>query len=154
VVVVAQDQEHDIERFDAIASELERLGIKKLVVAGSTPHWKATLPSIVVRNFFGKTPRRTNVGVDMNVIARNREVKEHFNRTGRVVFADLIETFCIADGCLVFIGDDERNGITAYDYGHLTLAASDYLAKSLLVPLIIDSAAVMGPLADPDSSSH
>ena len=26
---------------NAIASELQRLGIKKVVVAGPTPHWKA-----------------------------------------------------------------------------------------------------------------
>jgi len=147
VVVVAQAVEHDIERLDAIATEVQRLGVKKLVVAGPTPYWKGVLPSIVVRNFFERTPRRTYVGIDMAVIAKNQALKEHFKLTGgQVLFADLIGTFCNEEGCLVYIGNDERNGITSYDYGHLTPAASDYLAKSLLVPLIIGNASVMSSL--------
>jgi peptidoglycan/LPS O-acetylase OafA/YrhL len=148
VVVVAQNQEHDIGRLDAIATEVQRLGVKKLVIAGPTPHWKAALPSIVVRNFFEKTPRRTYVGTDMAVIAKNQVLRGHFKLTDQVVFADLIGTFCNEDGCLVYIGNDERNGITSYDRGHLTPAASDYLAKSLLVPLIVGNATVVGSLGD------
>jgi SGNH domain (fused to AT3 domains) len=137
VVIVAQDGGHDVEKFDAMASELHRLGVKKVVVAGPTPHWKAELPTIVVRKFFDKTPRRTYVGIDMAVIAKNQELRKHFEQTGQVQYADLIETFCNRDGCLVFIGDDEKNGITSYDDAHLTPIASDYLAKSLLVSLIV-----------------
>ena len=108
VVIVAQDQGHEVERLDAIASELQRLGVKKVVVAGPTPHWKTELPSIVIRRFFDKTPQRTYVGIDMAVIARNQELGKHFEQTGQVVYADLIETFCNTDGCLVFIGDDDK----------------------------------------------
>ena len=80
----------------------------------------------------------------------NQELRKHFERTGQVVYADLIETFCNADGCLVFIGDDEKNGITSYDDAHLTPIASDYLAKSLLVSLIVGDATAMTPLRRSD----
>ena len=139
VVLLAQSDEYDVAVLDAISIELRRSGVKKVVIAGPTPHWTAALPSIVIRNFFHHTPRRTYVGVDMAVIQKNEELRKHFRWHTQVVFADLIGTFCNPDGCLVFIGDDERNGITTYDYGHLTPSASEYLAKSLLVQLIVDS---------------
>ena len=154
VVIVAQDRGHEVERLDAIASELQRLGVKKVVVAGPTPHWKTELPSMVIRRFFDKTPQRTYVGIDMAVIAKNQELRKHFEQTGQVVYADLIETFCNADGCLVFIGNDEKIGTTSYDDAHLTPIASDYLAKSLLAPLIVGGTTVMTPLGGSNSSSR
>jgi len=48
-----------------------------------------------------------------------------------------------------YIGDDKKTGITSWDYGHLTLVASDFLAKNLLAPLIVDNNAkpnnILGP---------
>ena len=45
--------------------------------------------------------------------------------------------FCNQDGCLVYLGDDKMAGLTSFDYAHLMPVASDYLAKNLLVPLIV-----------------
>jgi peptidoglycan/LPS O-acetylase OafA/YrhL len=158
VVIIAELHVPDIETLYAIANELKRLGVEKVVIAGSPPSWNGYLPSIVVRNFYSKTPQRTYDGVNMSVIAVNRDLREHFKhdfkQDGQIVFADLIDTFCNTDGCLVFIGNDERNGITTYDWGHLSPAASDYLAKSLLVHLIADDQSVRGPLAGSGLSSH
>ncbi|MET0321189.1 MAG: hypothetical protein ABW069_10750 [Duganella sp.] len=57
-----------------------------------------------------------------------------------MVFADLIGQFCNAQGCLVYLGDDKTKGLTAWDYGHLTLPASDFIADTLLVKLIVGDA--------------
>jgi hypothetical protein len=78
VVIVAQAHFPNVKTLDATANELKRLGIKKVIIVGPVPQWKGDLPSIVVRNFFSKTPRRTYVGVNIDIIAYNQNLREHF----------------------------------------------------------------------------
>ena len=51
---------------------------------------------------------------------------------------DVQGTFCNDEGCLVYLGDDRTAGLTSNDDGHLLPVASDYLAKKVLVPLVVD----------------
>jgi peptidoglycan/LPS O-acetylase OafA/YrhL len=60
-----------------------------------------------------------------------------FKQTDTELFANLIDTLCNQDGCLTYIGDDKKTGITFLDGAHLTPIASDYVAKNLLVNLIV-----------------
>ncbi len=52
-------------------------------------------------------------------------------------YVDIISAFCNDNGCLTRIGGDPTNGITTWDYGHLTPVASEYLAKKSLVSVIV-----------------
>jgi hypothetical protein len=50
----------------------------------------------------------------------------------------VIGFFCNESGCLIRIGNNKQTGITTWDAGHMTPIASDYLAKNLLVKLIVE----------------
>lgn len=139
VVIVAQKSRHDIKSFKQISAKLKNLGVKKIIIVGSTPRWTAHLPKIILKELWMNTPRRTFVGIDQPVLARNSKLQNAFKQTDTEIFANLIDFLCNKDGCLTYIGDDKKTGITSWDYGHLTLIASDYLAKNLLVNLIVDN---------------
>jgi hypothetical protein len=47
--------------------------------------------------------------------------------------------FCNRAGCLTYVGDDRRAGLTSGDGSHLRPAASDYLARQVLARLVVGS---------------
>lgn len=137
VVLVSQSTGQSIEHFGKLYEQLKAAGVKKVVFTGPVPHWDQALPKIVLRKLWTDTPRRTFVGLDQVIYQHNSDLKQHFQGTQAMVFADLTGQFCNDQGCLVYLGDDKTTGLTAWDYGHLTLPASDFIAKNLLVKLIV-----------------
>jgi peptidoglycan/LPS O-acetylase OafA/YrhL len=137
VVVVARERGHDPAAMAAMAERLHALGAKKVLFTGPTPHWTAELPNIVVRRLWADTPRRTLASVDEDFLARDRALKAGFVAMPYARYVDIIDRFCDAEGCLVYLGEDKQAGLTSYDRTHLTTAASDYFAKTALVPAIL-----------------
>jgi hypothetical protein len=80
------------------------------------------------------------VGVDQEIVSLNETLKlNEFKSTNGAYFIDLIDVFCNAQGCLTYLGSDNKLGITSWDYGHLTPIASDWLARSVLAKKVISS---------------
>ncbi len=138
VVVMAQDRDQFISRFNAEGDKLKRLGVKRTLFMGPTPHWTTGLPTIVARQFWQDTPHRTTVGVDGQIMRRNALLLNNFSTTDGMAYVDVIGLFCNTEGCTTYLGDDVRNGLTSLDQAHLTPVASDYLAKNLLVRMILN----------------
>lgn len=137
VLLISQIGGHSVAEFNALYDQLKDLGIGKIIFAGPVPHWEQHLPKIVLRKFWKQTPRRTFVGLDNAVYQNNAALKAHYAASQTLVFADLSGAFCNTEGCLVYLGEDRTTGLTSWDYGHLTPTASDFLAKQLLVNLIV-----------------
>jgi peptidoglycan/LPS O-acetylase OafA/YrhL len=137
VVIVAQVIGHNAKEFSHMAEKLKELGVKKIIFAGVAPHWKTDLPKIILNKLWFNTPNRTYQGISAASITNNEKLQQQFQQTETVLFANLLGCFCNQDGCLTYIGDDKKTGITSWDKGHLTPIASDYLAKNLLVDLIV-----------------
>ena len=135
VVVIAQSEGQTAVGFAEIATKLQALGVKKTILVGPAPRWNTELPKLLVRQLWNG-PRRSFRGIDREVLKKNSELKRSFKTSGRVVYADLIAQLCNADGCITYFGDDKKLGITSWDGSHLTPAASEYLAKTLLVGMI------------------
>jgi len=133
VVIVAQRTDHDFQTMKAIAAKLRAAGVPKILFAGPAPEWDASLPTIIARDWWLHTPKRTFSHVDKKFIEENDSLKAQFKGNGIGGYLDIVSTFCNEDGCLTYLGDDRMAGIITADYGHLTFKASDYLASKLLV---------------------
>ena len=138
VVLVGQEQGHQRQTMQALAAKLHHLGVKKVVFAGATPHWTAPLPRLILRKLWHDTPQRTMVGVNQEVLASNRALAAEFKNTAGSVFVDVQSVFCNAAGCLTYFDTQDKTSVTTWDYGHLTPAASDYLAKMHLAKVILE----------------
>ena len=137
VVITGQTYEHDINSMKMTAERLKALGVGRVLITGPTPHWTATLPNIIMRRLWTNTPRRTFTGSDQQILPNNKSILSKFTNTDSEMFVNTMDLFCNQDGCLTYLGDDKMTGLTTFDHGHLTPIASDYLAKNLLVPLIV-----------------
>jgi hypothetical protein len=153
VVIVSQNLDHSTVSFGQIAEKLKSFGIEKIIFTGPTPHWTTDLPKIILTKLWLNTPRRTYAGIDQKVLKENKALQEAFKQTETEKFVNLIDCFCNQDGCLTRIGDDKKAEITTWDYGHLTPIASDYLAKELLVKLVIGNTGESLDSANPPSGA-
>jgi hypothetical protein len=114
---------------------LKKLGAGKVVFVGPAPRWKADLPRLVARGSWPPA-RRTSAWIDKSFLVPNAKLQRDLETDDSVRFANVIDTLCNGDGCLVYLGDDVARGIVSWDDLHLTPIASDYLATNLLVPII------------------
>lgn len=139
VVVMAQDRWQFIRIFETNAAKLKALGVKRTLFAGPTPHWAAPLPTVLARNLWPTPPRRTQVGVDRQILYLGDVLRTHFTTSDSMAFVDIIDLFCNRSGCLTYLGDDPKAGLTSSDDSHLTPRASDYLARHLLARMVVGS---------------
>lgn len=118
----------------SVVRSLKEAGVPKILVAGPSPRWRPSLPWVVASNW-GEVGRRTWIGIDRSYIKYNEKLKEFAAHDGgdfRVL--DIMSALCDADGCLTYIGDNIRDGLTSFDYGHLTPVASAFVATPVIVP--------------------
>lgn len=139
VVIVGQANGHSIENFNQFIAKLSSLGVKKIILTGSAPHWTSDLPKIILTKLWKDTPRRTYTGINQKILDDNALLQKEFKPTDSAKFVNLIDFFCNEEGCMTYIGNDKKTGITTWDSGHLTPIASDYLAKNLLVDVIVSN---------------
>ena len=137
VVVVGQNLNHSYSNMMLISQHLKSIGVKKVVFTGPTPHWITDLPKLVAQRFFDDTPRRTFAGIDKKISKLDMKLKADFAQSNSANFVSVMDYFCNEGGCLVYIGDDRRDGITTWDYGHLSPVASYHFARDVLVKEIV-----------------
>ena len=139
VVVVAQDRGQLISRSHRISDRLSRLGVTRTLIMGPTPRWRAGLPTIVARRLWHDTPRHTLVGLDPSLAGLNKMLAEYLTTSEQMAYVDLMAVFCNPAGCLTYVGEDRRTGLTSADGNHLRSTASDYLARQRLARMITGS---------------
>jgi len=139
VVIIGQNMKHDISQMATIRDELTRIGIKKILFIGPTPHWKPDLPKVVAYRLWINTPQRSFVGINPEAHALNDKLKRRFNETANIRLLSVIDYFCNSSGCIVYIGDDKLTGITSWDYGHLTPLASLNFARDVLADAVTEA---------------
>ena len=139
IVILAQHSAHD-QRNDlqAITSLLKSIGVAKVIVIGPVPRWEPFLWKLIVKKFWLLTPRRTYQNTIPEVFITDRSLKEKYkNIAAGVQYISMVDFFCNPEGCLTYLGEDKRDGLVTFDYGHLTPNTSVYVAEKLIVPEIL-----------------
>ncbi len=137
-VVIAQSTAWQISEVEALTAALKKLGVQRIVFVGQNPQWSDALPTLIMRKQVVGIPQRTKSGLVPETLTINERTKQLFTTPAEgIAFVDLIDLFCNADGCLVYLGNDPVSGMTYFDSHHLSPVASDYLAKNSLVKAIL-----------------
>jgi len=136
VVVVAQSFLHDASAMKEIARTLRGDGVGKVLFMGPAPHWTYDLPAIVAFRLMLDPPKKTQFGLDPEFLAADKKLKRAVADMPGAVYVSLTDFLCDDAGCAVYLGDDVQAGLTSWDSGHLTIVASEAVAKALLVPKI------------------
>lgn len=139
VLLIAQANLHDqANSFVELAAHARSVGVKKVLVIGPVPQYEPFLYQVVIRKYWNDTPRRLKdnlIQATLDVDAKLR--KQYADGSGGFDYLSAVDAFCNDEGCLTYLGEDRREGLVTYDYGHLTPPASTYFAKTALVPLIL-----------------
>jgi peptidoglycan/LPS O-acetylase OafA/YrhL len=138
VVVIGQEGGHNVQTMIAIAKDLYSIGTKKIIFTGPTPHWSRDLP-VIAYHLWDNLPKRTLTALNIEYLKKDGEIKKSFPRLDYAEYISVIDYFCNADGCQIYLGDNVTAGITSPDYGHLTPTASNAFAKNILVNSIINN---------------
>lgn len=137
-VVIAQSTAWKSSEVELLTVTLKKLGVQRIVFVGQSPEWSDALPTLMMRKQVVGIPQRTKSGLVPETLTMNERTKQIFaSPESGIAFVDLIDLFCNADGCLVYLGKDPVSGITYFDSHHLSPVASDYLAKNSLVKAIL-----------------
>jgi hypothetical protein len=138
-VIVAQRDAWDANSITTIYKRLTELGAKKVVFVGKSPEWKSSLPKIIFRQNWTSIPKRTFS--QLEAIDSNHEngIKKLTLSLSNSKFISLTDYFCNTYGCLVYLGNDPKLGLTAFDSNHLSPAASSAIANDVLIPEILNA---------------
>ena len=136
VVILAQYKAQEVAKVRVIAKFLKDNGVKYIIMVGPDPSWEPPLYKIIATQYWDDTPQRISSGLDQTVFQEEIQNKKDIKTSDHFVYVSLLDLLCDKNGCLTYLGDDKKQGITTWDYGHLTPIASTYIAQHLLTPLI------------------
>ena len=102
----------------------------ELVLVGPLPQWRPSLPVIVARNL--KVSRDyIGDGLDPKILETDRKLHAIYAGS-KVRFVSVTDKLCRANKCRAKVPSYEGFDLLALDYGHLTPAGSDFVAKHVL----------------------
>lgn len=137
VVIIGQNSSHEIQLMSDTAEQLLGAGVGKVIFIGPAPHWLYNLPTIVARRMLDNTPKYTWLGINEHHLELDAQLAEESAGQSAFEYVSLIDYFCNEDGCLTYVGDDSMRGLTTWDYGHLTLPASEAFVGDVLAKQIV-----------------
>ena len=135
VVIIAQRFGHNVQNAKVLDQHLKNVGVKSVVFIGPTVNWPTELPKVIAHKLWIRTPERTFVGVDKDILTFNKKLKYEFLQAD-LKYIDLIDLLCNSDGCLTRIGHDRLEDIVSPDTGHLLPIASDFVGKGIVGQVI------------------
>jgi hypothetical protein len=106
-------------------------GVEQVVLVGPVPSWKPYLHQVIATQHWPAPPRYLQTSLDRRILAVDRQLAAKYAGSTVLRYASAIDALCTEAGCLTYLGNDVKTGLTTWDYGHLTPATSVYVAERL-----------------------
>jgi len=137
IVLLAQRENHELNDWNELIETLKAAGVKNILILGPVPQWHQFLYRYYARHYWDTKPRRINTNLKLSIFQTDNEMKKLYGTSKDVTYISLIDRLCNTEGCLVYLGDNIETGLETFDYGHLSLSASEFLSKEALAPIIL-----------------
>ena len=125
-------------RFNKLARTIDAInktGVKRIILIGPAPNWKGALPTDLLRDAVHHRdfdiPTRKSSMLVQEVPKIDQMMRTRFANMPRVTYFSAYDALCDESGCLTTV-DGKADGLTTFDYGHLTTAGATYVAKKML----------------------
>jgi peptidoglycan/LPS O-acetylase OafA/YrhL len=117
--------------FDA----LKAAGVSEVIVMGPAPKWREPLPALLTKYHRqhpeDAIPRRTSFGLTSQSAEAETELSALVPRARGVEYFSTYGALCDLDGCMTMLNNTPE-GLTTWDYGHLTTSGADIVAMQLV----------------------
>ncbi len=137
VVILAASGSFDINYIRQLSHQLKQFGVKKIFVMGEVPHWKPFLYKLILKDYWYHTPHRILGHQNQDMLSLDQAFRAQLKPNEEFEYVNLFHFFCNQRGCMTYFGNNKRDNLITLDDAHLRPFASVYLAKNLLVPLIL-----------------
>ncbi len=137
LVIFAQIGAHQQTDWDAMAARVRELGAKDVMLVGPSPQWRPSLPDVVVSQYWGRSFARVSYGLDTALPALDREMHAKYGGSTLLRYVSIIDRLCNAEGCVGAVPGSNPPELIAFDFGHLTLQGSAYVAETVLRPALV-----------------
>jgi len=135
-VILAQSAGHLSTDYEALATRLQQLGVRHVVLIGPVPQWQPSLYKLILKEYWGNVPQRLDHHLRRSVFNTDKVLKERYGNSARLTYISLVDRLCNEDGCLTYLNGNPKEGLITYDYGHFTLPASEYVVQSYIAPVL------------------
>jgi len=128
-VFIVQSGDHQLTDWAEVARLVQANG-GDMVLVGPVPQWRPSLPVIVARNL--KAPHEYVAdGLDAKVLETDQQLRVRYAGSA-VAYVSVIDKLCKGGTCRAKVPAHDGFDLLALDYGHLTPAGSDFVAKQVL----------------------
>lgn len=132
MVVMAQQNSHELTDWNEIARHLKALGVKEVVLVGPVPQWQPSLPLVITKRHWNSADSQiVDQGLDQRILKTDALLKKKLDPSV-IDYISVIGGVCKGLACLAKV--DEGKSLMAVDYGHLTPSASLYVGRTILAP--------------------
>lgn len=129
------------ENLSLTVAKLAEAGVKRVIVLGPAPRWEPDLPKLLAQRIKDNLPMRTPLRMHAGLMSLSKDDDTVLARmAGNLPGVEYFSTFdslCTADGCLALIKNSPE-GLTTFDYGHLTTEGAEVVAKQLFKAFPMD----------------
>lgn len=139
-VVLAQRADHEAVDWKKMAVALKGMGVKTVILLGPVPEWKPFLYRTVALSY-PNMPQYSSKGLVGAALDTDRVLSRLYSNSDELKFVSVVKLFCKQQVCLTFFdadraGSDGFPELVTFDYGHLTLEASERVAERLIGPVL------------------
>jgi hypothetical protein len=138
VVILAQRDHHEMTDWTDLAAKIKGMGVSRILLVGPVPQWTTDLYKIIARRYWSSIPRKLSAHLDANIRNTDELLKRAYRSAPDISYLSVMDKLCDTQGCIAYLGEDPRNDIVTFDYGHLTPAASAYVGGQILAPAVLD----------------
>tara|TARA_Y100000588_G_C14281064_1_gene937180 strand:- start:3484 stop:5385 length:1902 start_codon:yes stop_codon:yes gene_type:complete len=132
-VILAQRNKHDLNDYNKIVSKARGYGnTSKFLLVGPVPQWKPSLPRAIAMRHFNTQDTYFDDPYFLNDVFRLDSILKKKYTDADLVYVSLTDELCDKKGCLAKV--DNENTPLVWDYGHLSLKGSIYVAKNIIGP--------------------
>jgi peptidoglycan/LPS O-acetylase OafA/YrhL len=136
IVILGIRHKHERYNWNETISKLFEMGVPKVILVGPVPQWQPSLPLIYVKRHSGEEFIH-DANFDLQIIKSNNYLIELHKKNDKFIFINLLEKLCFMSPeneftCRAKVGDT----LLAFDYGHLTVEGSRFVAKNYVIPLL------------------
>jgi peptidoglycan/LPS O-acetylase OafA/YrhL len=137
IVIIGKSVKHENHEWQKTITKLHKMGVTKVIVIGPLPQWQPSLPSIYAKRHMGEE-FISDAFFDHSLIKSNDFLIEQNKKYKNFLFINMLSNLCVdldkeKPLCRAKIGDS----LIAFDYGHLTLEGSKFIAQNYIIPLIL-----------------
>ena len=123
-----------LRKIEDTVKELKDAGVSRIILIGPAPQWLDALPRNLLRqainNGFKSIPKRTYFKSIPLVKDVDSILAGELRSSKSVTYFSAYQAMCDTSGCLTTVNGG-ADGLTSWDYGHLTTPGATFLARKL-----------------------